>query len=321
MKKILYLRTNSFQCEPHVGSIVQFAEQSKEYEVIVKDYFVADVDNQVTEWVAHYQPDYLVWLGVCGSVYQPTPTRFWIFRKSGVKTIMLCPEASHPDWDKVIKEFHEHDSFDLIVNLDGNEKWDKRDKGFTTLAIFDQRPYRKPQLPLKDRPIDVGFCGGVGFTGTMRQRLVDHFKKVSSLKFEELPFKFSWQGGESYQEYADFMMSCKIIINPAHSSNENVLHVKGRVIETGLAGCMLLEQNGSPINEWFSGEVCYFFETPQTAENVARYILSELRIGSDYAHPYPVNLQKQVLEKYSPDKLWSAIFNKLNGPASNQTGH
>lgn len=298
--RILYLRTNSFQCDPHVGSILQYAEGHPGIEVVVKDYFVSDVDNQITEWAAHHQPNVIIWLGVCGSVNQPRPLTFWLLRKSGIKTIMLCPEASHPDWDAVIETFRTQESFDLIVNLDGKAF----PYGMTTLAIYDQRPYAKAPIPWAERKYDVGFCGGVGFIGTMRQKLISHFRNVKSCIFMEFPFT---ERCGTYQDYADFMMNCRVIINSAGSSGDKSKHVKGRVIEAGLAGCALVEEEGSPIDEWFSQGTYELFSHPVQAE----MLVLDLLANPERAQVQATKLFLEVREKYSPQKIWAQVLPTL----------
>lgn len=299
--RVLYLRTTTFQCDPHVGSILQLEKDRKDIEVVVRDYFVEKVDLEITEWAAFYKPDVIVWLGVCGGPHQPSPNTFLLMRQSGIKTIMLCPEASHPDWHALIQTFITEKSFDLIVNLDGTPS----DTAFTTLAIYDQRPYANPK-PWSERSVDVGFCGGCGGPDTMRKRLLEHLKGSKNFKFVEAPFV---DVPGTYQTYADFMMDCKIIVNSAGSSGDKSKHVKGRVIEAGLAGCTLLEEEGSPITKWFNGSCYLSFSDPQNCEDIAGYLLG---IGSGDAQRTAANLSRHVRALYSPEVLWEQIFAKIS---------
>ncbi len=301
--RILYLRNTGMQCIPHVGSILQLG-QEQDYAVKVFDYFTDNSDDKILKTVREFIPDIVIWLGVCGGPYETRPETFRDIRKSA-KTVCLCPEASHPDWDRLIKKFYEAESFDLIVNLDGNSEWDCRKNGLTTLAIFDQRPFVTP-MPWDFRFNEVGFCGGSGSPGTMRQRLIDSLKNVSREKFRFIEFPFE-EKAFTYQSYANFMMCSKIIVNAAGSSGDKSKHVKGRVIETGLAGACLFEEEGSPIDQWFSKESYITFSSPEDCiEKIDRMLQDPLPLRKA-----ALNLYHEVREKYSPSTLWNQVFSRL----------
>lgn len=299
MKRFLYLHPGTMQVAPHVGSLYQISDST--CTVNSFDFFVPEPDEAILHQALHYDRTHVIWLGVCGGPYEPCPGTFRTLRNHGIKTIALIPEASHPDWDRLIQRFHGADSFDLIVNLDGNKNWNDRGKGLTTLAIFDQRPYEN--VGTISRVHDVGFCGGSGGPGTMRERLISHLKHVGLLT--EFPFN---ETRGTYQSYADFMMSCKIIVNAAGSAGDRSKHVKGRVIEAGLAGCCLLEEAGSPIHEWFSYNCFFTYDSPEDCEKQIRVLLNY--------HPDGITrraeaLSREVRTKYSPRVLWDQVLANL----------
>lgn len=300
--RILYLRNSGMQCDPHVSSILQLAEM-RNFEVKVFDYFCNDSDEQILKVAREFLPTHVIWLGVCGGPYE-TSYKTFVELKRTARTIALVPEASHPDWDRLIQMYLDYDAFDLIVNLDGNPAWNHRGKGHTTLAIYDQRPYESYQdFGWDNRPIDVGFCGGSGGPGTMRQQLIDHLRS-KGLVYE---FPFIENPG-TYQQYAYFMMDCKIIVNAAGSSGDRSKHVKGRVLEAALAGCVLIEEADSPIGMWFDPGSYYSFTSPEHCEEVIEGILSA---GMDEAKKKAARFTIEVRDKYSPLKLWDKIFTRV----------
>lgn len=300
--RILYLRNTGFQCDPHEASIYQ--AKQKDWEIRSFDYYCANSDERILEQARQFMPTHVVWLGVCGGAYETRKETFKELRRNA-RTIALVPEASHPDWDRLIQTFYDYDCFDLIVNLDGNSAWNDRGMGLTTLAIYDQRPYAKYRdFEWRKRPIDVGFCGGSGSFGTMRQKLTDHLREagvLTELRFVDIP--------GTYQVYADFLMNCKIVVNAAGSGNDRSLHVKGRVIEAGLAGCCLLEQSDSPTWQWFGVGSFFEFTDPEHCQ----WLINDLLKGSaDRALCAAENLAREVRTNYSPEKLWGQIFERVN---------
>lgn len=290
LMRILYLRTNTMQCEPHIASVLELG-----VEVIVFDYFVDNAHEKILNIANCIHPTHVI---VLGGATDHLELRTLLELKKTSKVILLVPEASHPDWKAYLDKLE--NGTDLIVNLDGNYDWDPERKHHTTLAIYGQQPYWHIQH-LKD--IDVGFCGGPGAPGTMRQRLIDYLKEQNSITV----FPFIEEPG-TYQQYADFMKKCKIIVNAAGSSGDKSKHVKGRVIEAGLARCCLLEEVGSPIDQWFSKRSYFTFSSPENCKEQIDRLLVHDQSSSLYAAAI---LNEEVYTKYNPRKMWKEIFDKI----------
>lgn len=312
------------QCDPHVNSIFEYGVPQfmppvghysdpfpyVEREIEVFNYYVDDSNQRILNEVANFRPTHVIWLGTCGGPYQTHRETLQEIRKTGAKTIALCPEASHPDWDRLIQEFYDAECFDLIVNLDGDPNWNDRGRGLTTLAVYGTKPYdRVNSHPWDARPIPVGFCGGSGSPGTMRERLVSHMRCVRGHNNIGLLTEFPFiENPGTYQLYADFMMMSKFIVNAAGSGEDRSKHVKGRVLEAGLAGCCLIEEEGSPIGQWFSSDCYYTFQSPEHCVELIRY-LTELY--PERAATAARKLSDEVRTKYSPERLWSQIFSRV----------
>lgn len=282
--KILCVRTSSMQCEPHIAgmyeafddvTVIQYGEEFNwaDYDDII---CIGAIDKPVIEGCIYY-----------------------------------CCEASNPDWWPKLDNIKNH--VKIIVNVDGNDAYKD---AYTTLAIYGQANSfcgtgnHDPAAHFFDsRPIPVGFCGGYDPHGTtMRSRLLRHFdpQKVRigpyplfvNYPFIELP--------NTYHLYAGFLMNTKFVINSSGSSGDKSNHVKGRVLEAGLAGCCLLEDSKSPIDKWFSDD-CYFkYNEPWDCEMIIRELLD-----NPEAKKRAKNLAKEVREKYNPKKLWKEILDQL----------
>lgn len=313
--RLLYLRSSSMQCDPHVSSLKECWNGVGGKAFKVFDYFCEDSDNAILDIAHEFEPTHVIWIGTCGGPYETKAETFQELRKKS-KTIMICPEASHPDWDRLIQEFYDKDSFDLIINIDGNPNWGHRQgKGLTTLAMYGQRAYQMDHnyYHWRNRPIDVGFCGGSGYPGTMRQRLVHHLTMVRRHNNMPLLTQFPFiECPGTYQLYADFMRMTKIAVNSCGSGEDRSKHVKGRVVEAGLAGCCLIEEEGSPIGLWFSKESYFTFETPEHCEAIIYEILSD----PTEAIKRRDNFCNETRRKYTPYKMWDEIFQFTNHPKS-----
>lgn len=306
--KLLYLRTSSFQCDPHVGSILQLAEE-RGWFVSVLDYFKVKDPDILNHYIEH-KFDVMIWLGTVHPDRTQNHT-FKILRENGCKTIFLCPEASNIGWHQSIIEFKRDGCFDLMVNLDGLSPKIEDVDIYTTLAIYDQRPYVHLK-PWHERPIDIGFCGGGTFRRSesslplsFREQLIAHLRSFPN--FKEL--EFVDQSG-TYQKYADFMMDCKIAINCSGSGGDLSNHVKGRVLEAGLAGCLLLEDIKSPIDRWFKESSFRYYPNIEYLDKVVAFHLMQVGESSKIAQ----SLNEEVRTRYNPSKLWDDIFRRVNAP-------
>jgi hypothetical protein len=283
------------QCDPHVESA---KEAFQAYPIKVIDYFKKS-QEEIAEIVDVFRPTYIIILGAVTDHIKVESLALFQ-RYYNVKIIYLVPEASHPDWKAQLDKLK---SFvNLIVNLDGDYAWDPERKNYTTLAIYGQKAYDiQKHNNWNDRPINVGFCGGMGSLQSSRKRLIDYLKSLEILT--TFPFI---ETCDTYNQYVDFMMSCKIVVNAAGSSDDKSKHVKGRLVEAGLAGCCLIEEEGSPISLWFEQGSYFTFTTPEHCAQVIEYLLKNPEIAANAAN----KLYKQVREKYSPRKVWDEIITR-----------
>lgn len=258
------------QCDPHVASILEI-EEPKFSVVICMG--AMDVDYDFIDLRTKYD-----------------------------RIIFYCCEASNPDWWPKLDAIK--DAVDLIVNVDGNDAY----KGaFTTLAIYGRNAYRV-EKSFGSRPMPAGFCGGWDPNGpTLRSQLLRHFDR-EKVRLGAYPLFVNYpfiENPGTYQLYADFLKNTKFVVNASGSAGDKSHHVKGRVLEAGMAGCCLLEDNKSPIGNWFS-EDCYFkYNEPWDCEMLIRELLD-----SPEAERRALNLAKEVREKYNPEKLWQQIFER-----------
>ncbi len=110
----------------------------------------------------------------------------------------------------------------------------------------------------------------------------------------------------SYAEHADFMMSCLMMLNTSTSGSGASHHIKGRVLESGMAGCALLESEGSPIAEWFP-EGSYFLYRDAAHARQLIQTLSRSEIEASAAL-----LSQYVRNHYHPRQIYGEILSGLS---------
>ena len=122
---------------------------------------------------------------------------------------------------------------------------------------------------------------------------------------------------DSYQRYANFYMSCQVVVDCALSAGGHsgkgpyIRTLKTRVIEVGLAGACLLELRGCALNRWAIEDVDYAtYETPEEATDV----YATLRANPSKIYDMALRLNKVVREKMNPQIFWKEVFGKAGLP-------
>lgn len=85
-------------------------------------------------------------------------------------------------------------------------------------------------------------------------------------------------------------------------------HVKGRVLEAALAGCILFELRGSPTEQWFIPHVDYL---PYDGPDDLIANLDWIAKNPDKAETMARRLQEKVRFEHSPAVFWAAIKARL----------
>ena len=85
------------------------------------------------------------------------------------------------------------------------------------------------------------------------------------------------------------------------------MHVKGRVVEVGMAGGLLLEMKGSPTPNFFTPGVDYLeWESMEEAHD----IVNRMSERPDETEAFGMRLREKVLSNHGPDKFWGRILSR-----------
>ena len=204
--------------------------------------------------VAKHDPQVIAYFGINGSIDCPS-IDFLRGLRNKCRLVHICFDAPCHEWWPLLEEYKAKEVFDLQISITGRDPY----CDWHTLTPSDPAMFYCEKW---SKEIDVGFAGS--WTGTdTRWELLKHLQDVVTMQRREAPMKPT-----SY--YADFLRRCRASINVAEVGGPvKAMHVKGRVVESGLAGCMLIEQCGSPTRDWFTLGTDYLEWThPQSIRDI-----------------------------------------------------
>lgn len=298
--RVLWLSPSDMLTEWMIGSLDSVRGHQRE--ICRYDKLGVPPDRFMLDRADQARPDVILYISQAGGPFCAAPSTFQRLRKIA-PIVHLCFDAADIGWDALLAIYREKQCFDLTVACDGAAR------GPVDLVLFhpvDPRPYANPP-PLADRPIDVGTCGG--FPYGLRKEVVDHLVRTVGLVIKPREEVYG-----SYQRYADFYKSCKIVVDCALSAGGTdgkgpyARTLKTRAIEVGLAGAALVEIRGCALQHWAVEDVAYAsYETPEEAEREIRNLL---------AYPARAQVMATVLHDtvrrtMSPEIFWQTVFAAL----------
>ena len=153
------------------------------------------------------------------------------------------------------------------------------------------------------RPIACSYAGNKGSEGGGR-RLI-----LTELMFENLlNIRVRAGGLDGYDSYCEHLMRSRMTLNVPLSGTEQAMHVKGRVVEAGLAGAALLEFGGSPTRNWFRPGMDYMEYA--TIED-AKALIREFSKKPEVTQAMGDSLRARVLAEHSPAVFWGKIMYRI----------
>lgn len=276
------------------------------------------LDNMLFAEAKAYQPELIVYLGACaGNI--PSIGCLAKLNSHYAPTVLMCSDAADvvSPWAYLLSQYDKANAFTCVVAIDGNKNWEFSDRHLTLLTPIDPKRFPSPPIPHKDRTITFGFAGNVGTFKAMkngkpagRRPLIAQMTSFG-LKFRDRDSSFdpALPASESYQGCCNFMANCRIIPNFCETGSYERTHVKGRVVEAGLAGAMLLEQAGSPADQWFEKGID-FVEYSTTYH--AKSIITPLLDKPEETEAFGARLRAKVMSEHTPEKFWGKVIQRVH---------
>lgn len=258
------------------------------------------------ERAKEYAPEFVVYIG---SRWGPQPSMAALARinSSVAPMVHICSDAADPPWWDLLQMYHYNACFALQVAIDGSRKWPLADSQMTALTPVDPATF-PPFKPHAERGIVCGYAGNTGSgPGSKRTGMLSALlgmppvgELIDIRNRSNLPY--------TYESYCSYLSKSRMSLNIAWSGTEAALQVKGRVIESGLAGACLLETVGAPTSDWFRPGLDYLeYKDQMEAEQIIRRLENE----PDATQAMGESLRARVLAEHTPEKFWGRIFERI----------
>ena len=270
------------------------------------------LDEDILKEVRGYSPDICVYVGAC-SGRMPSADVFRDIKNSVCPTVAFISDAADEPWWSKVREFDQKRAFTVQVALDGGGDWPKADNHISALTPLDPSVFPNPIRPHKDRTAFFGFCGNPG--AAHRHIPMGRMPFISQMKTEGLHFRPRSPSNaeprldaKTYADAANFMSNVCLMPNFSFTGSYMRHHVKGRAVEAGWAGCLLMELSQSPLKNWFTpGEDFLEFTTMEDA----KAILERFKGKPSESQAFGERLRKKVETEHSPQAFWKRIIDKI----------
>lgn len=282
------------------------------------DFTQLALHNQLWASAKKYEPEVVVYLGACGGNI-PSPQFLAKMNAEIAPTVLMCSDAGDEvsPWWPLIREYDKEKSFSVIVGIDGNRNWEFSDQHITLLTPIDPNRYPSPPIPHAKREMVFGFAGNMGSVSATRnglpagrRTLIDKMMLFGlQCRQRDDTYDQTKPHSQSYQAACDFMADTRMMPNFCETGSYQRTHVKGRVVEAGLAGTMLLEQVGSPADQWFEKGADYleFKDVEDCRKIVERY-----QDHPEETQAFGFRLRDKIMKDHTPDKFWGRVFERIS---------
>ena len=252
--------------------------------------------------VKEYAPDLIVYIGSRWGV-QPSIAALAQLNNRVAPSIHICSDAADPPWHDLLRSYHEAGAFSLQVAIDGSKRWPLSQTQMTALTPVDPKNF--PEFkPHAERAIACGYAGNPGSgPGSKRTGMLSALLQMKAIDLRirsNLPF--------TYESYCEYLAKCRMSLNIAHSGTEQTMQVKGRVVESGLAGACLIESKGAPTSDWFTPGRDYLEYGDQFE---AQKLIQQLSNEPELTQEIGMCLRTKILNEHTPEKFWSRIFDRI----------
>ena len=262
-------------------------------------------DAEIISRAKEYAPDLIVYIGSRWGDLLSIPALKTL--RGIAPTVHICSDAADKPWWDLLVDYDKAQAFDLQVAIDGNKEWPLHATQLTCLTPF--RPDQYPAVPPSHRfrAHAWGYAGNPGGRGSKRKAMMDPMAQLG------MAVRLRDPAPGTHQAYIDFMCSCRIVVNFPHTGTQRYMHVKGRVIECGMTGAVLLEQRGAPTHDWFTpGEDYLEYDSPAEA----KVIVDRLAHNYEVTQTMGERLRAKVLSQHGPDKFWGRILERVGTKVS-----
>lgn len=260
-------------------------------------------DQTLIAKIREQSPQCVVYIGSRWGIV-PSPACLSRINEKIAPSVLICSDAGDAPWHDMLRQYDQSGCFTLHVAIDGSTKWPGSDHHMTALTPVDSADYLTPPRPHALRNVIAGFAGNAGGGGaSVRTNTLTQLLSTASIEVRtRSPLPFTYKG------YADYLCNVRISLNVAQTGTEASMHVKGRIVESGWAGCCVLESKGSPTASWFTPGTDYL-EYGSATE--AAQMIAELRENPMLTESYGLALRAKIEAEHTIEKFWTRVFERM----------
>ncbi len=290
-------------------------------------FYQAEEKTEFLERIKRLEPK-AIFFGDPHSVF-PIEIRFGLREIASLISLSTDTAGHNEKRNAALCSQEDYESVDLNVSFDGIVS------PVMDLMTVTPVDYRNFQGDLQ-RDIRCGFSGSVP-SPQKTPKFIEKVKSPRAMILEGLKacssvtIQLNTQG-QTFIEYARFMLRCKLSVNTSHSGygrwihrpcrhpdgwvggilsdiKFDIHHLKGRVLEAGWAGCCLLESAGSPIANWFPEGSYYIYHNTDELKHLVN-TLTDGEISTTAE-----NLGIYTRAHYHPRRIYQGILGARRDPA------
>lgn len=258
----------------------------------------AALDAEVYAAAKAYAPNIIVYIGACGG-NTPSIPLFKRLNAEVAPVVHFCSDAEDDPWWPLLVEYDKAGCFALQVSLDGSPSWPLRESQLTALTVVDPAFFEDATIPHAARSILFGFAGNVSGG---RSTIIKELQRLG------LNVRVRDTGPTSYPDFAKYLGQCRMTVNFPWTGSGRHLHVKGRVIEAGYAGVLLLERGDSPTKNFFTPGVDYI-EYKDAAH--VRSLVDHYAARPEESQEIAERLRAKVAAEHCAEKFWGRILDRV----------
>jgi hypothetical protein len=296
--KITVLSTGTNNVPMIYGPLVQLGHT---IDVIVYDEMTLDQHRNLPLMVERLDPDLVLYIGAIEEHHGKPVPRVHVLAEIGAvwPMVHLCFDGAEPYWWKQLDRYYDQGRFALQVNIDGVRVGPIGDRGLTTLCPIDAKTFKN--IPWEKRSILCGFAGGMHHG---RPPIINPLRDSGHVVHRDR------DQSDTNKGFRSFLEDCRVGINVAHTGGGwGGMHVKARVAgELPAAGCLVLEQRGSPLADWFDAGQDYLeYDSIDDAKAKIDWVSANQGVAREMA----LRMRAKVLERHSPAVFWSQVLERL----------
>ncbi len=259
-------------------------------------------DETLSGRVKEENPDLIVYIGSRWG-QQPSAAALASINAHVAPMVHICSDAADTPWHDALRNYHQQSSFAVQVAIDGSHKWPTSAQNLTLLTPVDPKMFGEP-APHAQRSIICGYAGNPGAGVGNRTKMLSELLALKVI--DQLHIRSNLP--HTNEMYNRVLGLCRMSVSIAWTGTEAATHVKGRVLESALAGALLLETKGSPTSYWFRPGLDYLeYETADDALDIVR----RLERDPEATQAMALSLRERVMREHSPSKFWHRILDRI----------